>query len=353
MDCDYSPIFQSKTKESDIYDEFVEFSNLQYATLDYDPFHPMLVKLQENLEEEESLWMSTLYMAFYNIGSCYFAFLRNPKPLSELDDVLGKLPIGLQRRNLRGGEVIKYFHRFRKKVKPYGSIKNFLTHNFTGSKEKDWFILLKNLNSVWGNGRWASFTLGEIFQKVNKLPVLPTDIMNENSSGPRTGLELLMGKAKGKTKKEKLADLKAKADALFRMVRPRIKTNIFYLPKNHYDYGMMESQLCDFNSMTKGLYYTGRDIDRDLERIIRTLRVAADVGIDIRPAKRLWEIRREVFPSELLGELHGWYKRHTYAKKFYKNFGIIAKSHKEIRDYLGIWREDRLDDRKKIARGLW
>lgn len=315
-------------------EDFVAFSQRQYDSLDYDPFHPVLAVLIRGLDEREAYWLSTLYMAYYNIGSAYTVFM-NTSVLSDLPSLMLELPIGLQRRNLRGRKIEKYFRLFNEQVRKFGSIKAFLTSGFSGDEVKDWVVLQDTLNSIWGNGRWASYTLGELYQKVNGLPVLPTDIMNNNSSGPRAGLQLLMGRARSKGKQEVLAELDKKADLLFSAVQGRISTNIFYLPQNHFDYGMLESQVCDFNSLTKGLYYVGRDIDRMQERIARAEGVIKHLGISGSPTGVIWEVRKEVFDSRYLGELQGWEGRTKYAKTFYRKFGVVA-DHGEIREYLGI-----------------
>jgi len=310
---------------------FIRFSQRQYDALDYDPFHPIFKYVSDNASKEGGLWASTLFMAFYNDGSAYLAF-KNHKPLQDMKPDFSKLPIGLQRRNLRGGLIDKYFYMFNRQVKRYGSIFKFLTHNFTGDKRKDWYLLQETLNSVWGNGRWSSFTLGEMYQKVNGLPVLPCNLMNENSSGPRAGLELLMGKAVSKQKDKMLQELNDKADVLFKRAKKKIKTNIPYLRKGHYDYAMMESQLCDTQSLLKGRYYIGRDIDRSQELIIDSYKVAKQLDLKADTINELWNIRSEVFPHEMLGELNDWVGRDRQALTFYKEYKVIA-SHKEIHDH--------------------
>jgi hypothetical protein len=62
----------------------------------------------------------------------------------------------------------------------------------------------------------------------------------------------------------------------------------------------LESLACDFNSLNKGRYYIGRDIDRQQYRIQR----AEDATGII--CKELWDARKRVFPHKYLGELNGW-----------------------------------------------
>lgn len=327
--------FKRRTVENNVLDDFLKFSQIQYNCLDYDPFHPMIQHFTKNMSDEKGLWLSTLYMAYYNMGSAYIAF-KNTPVLTDLSKDMEKLPIGVQRRNLRApGLMGKYFHLFNKQVKHFGSIRTLLTHNFTDDLEKNWLTLMDNLNSVWGNGRWSSYTLGELYHKANNIPVIPCDIMNDGSSGPRAGLQYVMGEVPFTDKKDVLIKLDAKADELFDIMKGKIKTKIPYLSKNHLDHAMMESELCDFNSLRKGRYYVGRDVDRMQERINKADSVCKELGIDRKPIKKLWKAREELFDHRYLGELNGWDGRTKYANHFYKKHGKIA-DHKQIRKYLGI-----------------
>jgi hypothetical protein len=300
--------------------DLVIFSQLQYDSLDYDPFHPMLARLGQNLPKEEALWLSTLYMAFYNTGSAWVAF-KNSKPARPLPEWLAKLPVGLQRRNLRAGKVLKHIESFCEHVKEAGSIEKHLTRGFVGAPMLDWATLKENVQRPWGNGRWSVYTTSELYQKVNKIPVLPIDIMNDGSTGPRTGLCRIYDIPEPKKQAVDLLD--NLANRLFQHVRARICTKIFYLPTDHYDHGMLESQLCDFNSMCKGRYYIGRDIDRDQERIRGAEAALKLVGkrMSLQP---VWDTRAAVFNHRYLGEFNGWDGRTQEAKQFYLNTGRIV-----------------------------
>ena len=311
--------------------DWLEFSQRQYDSLDYDPFHPILWHLQKGLPKEAALWSSTLYMAWYNIGSFYLAFHASD-PLTTPPVWTAKLPIGVQRRNLRGGKVLQHLADFSEKARAAGGIKKFLTQGFGADRAKNWGLLTETLRSVWGNGRWSVYTLGELYQKVNKLPVLPTDIMNDGSSGPRTGLCYLHD-----CELDDIRKLDKLADRLFLCAWPRLKTKIPYLARNHYDFGMMESQLCDFNSLRKGRYYVGRDIDRDQERL-RAAEVAAsgipESSYTLRYLRDVYSARAKVFDHRYLGEFNGWLGRTEYANRYYVKTGKIA-DHREIREALG------------------
>lgn len=314
--------------------DLLTFSRRQYESLDYDPFHPMMFHLERGLPTEEALWFSTLYMAFYNIGSAYAAFKLAPSWSRELPDWAGRiLPVGVQRRNLRGGLVMRHLADVQARARSAGSLHAVLTGGFVGDPSADWKTLQQTLLSFWGNGRWAAYTTGELYQKVNQLPVLPTDIMNDGSSGPRAGLSRLYGCPTNNTAAN-LELLDALAAKLFAKMRKELNTRIFYLPDDHYDYGMLESQLCDFNSLCKGRYYVGRDIDRDQERIMKVERLRRVVDklhkVSLTP---VWEAREAVFDRRYLGEFNQWLGRTAYALKFYQQTGVV-EDHMTIREHV-------------------
>lgn len=315
------------TLNEQLFEDFIHFSQRQYDCLDYDPFHGLLVHLQQGLDPEEALWHSILYMAFYNIGSSYVAFEEAPSP-SQLEQIPAKLPVGVQRRNLRGGKVLPHLVSVAAKRQEYGSLYSLLTADFSGDQKQDWFQLQRNLMLLWGNGRWSVYTTAELLQKVNHLPVTPCDLMNDGSSGPRAGLQKLYQHEFPKTR-EAVLELDKLGDSIFALAKKRLRTNIPYLPKRHYDHAMLESQLCDFNSMLKGMYYVGRDIDRDQERI-RKAELVVNRRLD-----DVWEARAAVFDHRYLGELNGWFGRTDFAKQHYLRTGEIA-DHQTIREQRGV-----------------
>lgn len=323
----------------DVIKDFVLFAQAQYDCLDYDPFHPVMHRLENDMPRWKAMWASTFYMAFYNPASAIIALEWSElTPTSvELPEWAGQLPIGLQRRNLRGGLVVDYFQRWSEQLKRYDSLEQFLTKDFQGEPKADWYHLQDTLCEVWGNGRWSAYTLGELYQKVNNLPVWPDCIGNEGSSGPRAGIQCVMGEVE-ESGKAAVPLLDAKADTLFEMVRPIIKTSIPYLPDNHLDYAMLESELCDFQSLQKGRYYIGRDVDRMQDRIQRTIDTLIELGLlrDMIPLlDRVWGARYESFDKKFLGESNDWQGMSKEAKQFYRDHGFIA-CHKDIREYLGL-----------------
>lgn len=270
---------------------FIAFAGRQLETRDYDPFHPMLWKLQEGMNAEQGLWSSFLYMAFYSMGSSFCAWSTS-QPLERLPDHADGWHIGLQRRNLRASSVVKHVEDMSTKAREYGSIEAWLTDGFGKDLKANWRVLIDRLESVWGNGRWAAYTTAELFQKVNRLRVEPSCMGLEGATGPRKGLIKLAGLRKD----VELDVLEAYGDALVAKLREIHPDPGIPWARHGYDYAMVESTLCDFYGLTQGRYYVGRDIDRIAGRMVAQ-RDRAPVKLD-----PLWDARAQMFPKYLLTE---------------------------------------------------
>ena len=77
-----------------------------------------------------------------------------------------------------------------------------------------------------------------------------------------------------------------------------------------------ETSLCDFNSLRKGKYYSGIDIDHMQEDLLKTPSLYTDLA---------FEGRRRMIPNEYLGELNGWDGVRKEKKKEY----VIQKQSKK------------------------
>lgn len=316
---------QKKSKEELLLDFFI-FSKKEIQCLDFDHFQPIFYEITKNENLERALWGSFLYMAYYNEAAAYLVF-TDTKTLTIPKEKYLYLPIGKMRRNLRGGKIVHHISSFIEQVKHHGSIFKFITHGFTGNQEKDFQIAFENLHSIWGNGRWASFTTTELFQKINHINIIPKNIMNAGSTGPLFGLKTLMG-ANIERNINKLNNL---TDQLFNKVAKHLDPKIYYLQNpNQFDHGMFESLLCNFNSLMKGDYYIGRDIDRGFGLIKKTREISKKLRIKTKRLRKIYRIRKKIFPANLLGENFNWEVEPKYAKQYYMKTGEIL-NHYEIR----------------------
>jgi len=71
----------------------------------------------------------------------------------------------------------------------------------------------------------------------------------------------------------------------------------------------LETSLCDFNSLVKGRYYIGHEMDLMME------------GLE--PQSIFWEARAKALAHNYLGEFKGWHGVRPELKTIYRDKGLI------------------------------
>jgi hypothetical protein len=269
-------------------DDFLKSARLQLGTSDFDAEHPLYMRLMADAgirpDSREGYWLSFLYMAYYDEASAWVTF-NNSDPFT-VPKIAAALPIGTNRRNLFGERILAHLESLRAAE---GSAAGWPLHNFTGCPRADWELLKDNICTVWGNGRFARYTTAEMIQKVNLAPVEVTDFDNDGSSKPADAIDRLFGCGRS------VAALDAHGEIVYNRVRV-LKARPAY---TKLDRGVVESILCNYSGLCRGVFYSGRNLDRQQARILKV----EGLGHAL-PA--LWEARGRVFKKEHLGEHNGW-----------------------------------------------
>jgi hypothetical protein len=317
----HSPAFIPVRSDWDTLKLFAE--NLM-SSRDIDPIYPVLRSLYDarGYTAEDALWCSILYVTFYNLPSALEARRRlGPSPELSHERIdrteLSDLPTGVERRGMRGaGKVAQYLHglydcihepvpSYRQanltrhlpwSISPIEPVRSWLRRgelswNFTPCERgyrvrTNYRNFRRRWDAVPGNGRWSGFKLAEILRVVHHMPYQAPDMDLEHSSGPKEGLQWLYA-----THQEDATVLNGLAEQFrFLMMRP----NYDYL-----DWEVLETILCNMNSLGTGHYYVGHDIDEFQGQIER-----AALHKDDR--RDLLIARREALPYAYLGEHHGW-----------------------------------------------
>lgn len=264
----------NKSREGRLVDptNFVKFVKLQLETGDYDAHIPMLRHLctVHQLPLHERAWLAILYMAYYSEGSMWVAF--NRKGVREREQLPPiNLPITQQRRNLYGGRILKHFESWNgiERLGPWLL------------EADDWPQLMEKVGSIWGNGRWATFTSSELILEVTQARIDATTYEIVNSSGPRKGL----------------------MDLGLEPSEPEADWLRFWLLKQGVEvtHTQLESLLCDWHGMCKGNFYAGRNIDRQQGRLLDCEEFGRKRGIVV-DLEAVWKARRFVYPKATLGE---------------------------------------------------
>jgi hypothetical protein len=296
-------------------DSFLEFSQHQLDTSDFDMHHPVLERLGQDCDDESKIWLTFLYMAFYNEASAWSSFVdagREPAPLNFF------YPVDVQRRNLRTAlSMHQHFDSLLSRARYHGGFREMLTHNLTGKPVEDWNILVNNVQSHWGNGRWASYTTAETLQKINAIPVTVADIGIHRSTGPLFGITRIFGHGDPDYHEECAVEL-------LEIMKASLILRVPHLDDGHIDLGVVESLLCDYAGLVKGTFYAGRNIDRIMDRTDRVTAKRPDASV-----AEIWDMRRDVIPSKYRGEDNGWRGIDKWRLRIFRDTGRILAPDEE------------------------
>lgn len=283
-----------------ILNDYREWHHLQVSTGDIDPVYPVLGWLGDTwrLDQEQLAWLCVCHVVYYHTGSTLTLFQRYSLP-SELPHTfegleaagLLTLPCTTERRAHRDQRQL---------AKHLLELRNVLADDplgWLGARGWGWAELNARITELHGNGRWASYKLAEMLQKVAHVPTAATDAGHRYSSGPRKGLARLYDELPEGNGPEDIAELDALTAGLQAWV-------------GEEDVAQIETSLCDFNSLCKGGYYLGHDID-SMQEVLLSPRVS--------PGEEVWTARAASFGMELLGEHNGWTGVRRELKRTYKD----------------------------------
>lgn len=291
--------------DSDLFHDFLEFSQMSLAMSDFDAEQPICKYLIESqdMDRASKLWLCFLYMAFYDEASM-MAVYNETAPFTVPKDL--DLPIAKNRRNLWGGRLKKHFEALAEHARHSA---DWPFHDFDDDPAQNFEKLKKTVKAVWGNGRWATFTTAELIQKMfPELGMVITNIDAKDASGPADGLCRLFKCTKKEVERMDLGLEYAYAALLERGMRPTY---------TDLDRGVVESILCTFSGTVRGVYYSGRNVDRQQHRIMT---VEEEKGIEL---NQLWIARQKTIDEKFLGELNGWVGIDKERLQHYKKTGEI------------------------------
>lgn len=284
--------------------DYRAWHNLQVETKDIDPVYPVFSWLADhwNLSVPQRAWLCVCHVVYYHTGSTLTMFERVSDPDDLPDTVEGlrdagllSLPTTTERRGHRDPvQLSRHLLGLRSTLAadPWG---------WLGANGWGWEALNNRITEVPGNGRWASYKLAEMLQKVAGAPTAATDAGHRYSSGPRKGLALLYDDLPEGQKAADIAELDALTAGLAQWL-------------GEPDVAQVETSLCDYNSLAHGRYYLGHDID-SMAEVLLSPRVVVPPEV--------WEAREAVFDDRLLGELRGWDGVRTNLKRAYRDRGVL------------------------------
>ena len=282
--------------------DFCRFSRRQLETQDIDPMYPVLRQLYaaEGLDRDTSLWRTYLYVAFYKIASAEEAWAEYPTPQLVDPSPSFRKPTGFERRGFRGNDKAAYnVNDAFREARRHGSFLDWVSAAVGSGGEAGWDRLRIDFQRISGNGPWASYKWADLIKNVHGFPVVASDIGVGGASataGPIPGMIRLTGQP---------WQICATDTMLQRSLLRQAQAA--GVPFDGLD--QLETCLCDFNTLCKGNYYSGHDIDAMMGGLL--------------PGSAVWAARRQAFAPALLGELNDWTGVRKDLLRLYSEQGLL------------------------------
>ena len=285
-----------------LFKDFCTFSKRIIECKDIDPMYPVLKDLydQKGLSKNESLWMTYLYVASYHIGCAESAWDTWKRPMVVLNrHIKWEFSTGTERRLFRGRQnhYIQNINEFVSKTG--GDIEGWLS-SISPYGEHGWERVRKEFEKIKYNGSWASYKWADLLKHVHGYNITANDIGvggGSATAGPVPGMVKLTGYDWRKCA--------VRVDIQKALMSICIREGV---PFDGLD--QLETALCDFNSLIKGKYYVGHDIDMQMEQMSHS-------------KASLWEARGNAIPDNYRGEVCGWFGVRKDRCSIYKQKGII------------------------------
>jgi hypothetical protein len=279
-----------------LWEDFCTFSRWQLATYDLDPVYPVLRAAFQGMSHEIQVWRLLLFVTFYHLGSAERWWTQEPEPSLEAVNRIEASTTGVERRGMRGNTpLVRAFLTDALRLKEV----RVACSETVRPGETGWNHLRKTILTCQGAGPWTSYKWADLCKNVLGLPVTAPDIGVGGgglTAGPVPGLARLTGQSLAVCASDVMLQRQAYHRAL-----------TLGVPFNGLD--EFETALCDFNSLCKGHYYVGHDIDAMMAQLA--------------PESALWAARAAAIPDACLGERHGWTGVRKALKRAYTRTGHV------------------------------
>lgn len=288
-----------------LWEDFVTFHRLAVTVGDVDPVYPVLAELVRDWPAAEQVEAAVIYVAYYDLGSGLAAInaRADGASLAHLPTVL---PAATERRAHRDRrQLARHLTHLDDLRCEHGTLHHFLRQPVAAAAnpQQGWRRLREQLETIHGNGRWASYKTAEVLQKVAGWPVEAPDMGMAGASGPAHGLRMLG--ITGATHPNELEE------AGVALTRALARTG---LPGA--ELSTVETTLCDFHALVEGRYYVGHDIDQMQAQLDRTPSLLT---------RAAYTARGDVLPAAYLGEIGGWAGPNPARRRVYRDTGVILE----------------------------
>jgi hypothetical protein len=209
--------------------------------------------------DEWAAWAVKLYNAYDDLFSAFGVGGRYTSPaqwrnagrfdLVERDRWATAHPCGGERRNLRGGLVVRHLDSYVAALQGQPQVQWLREGIVPGQPAKGFEALMRWMRrNCWGTGRLAAFEWAEFAGKVLGLPVKAGNGCLWESSGPRESLERIYNGGGPAPSQGWLDGMAVECREYVAGQGTRLEW---------WDF---ETVICDFNVMRKGRYYPGKHL---------------------------------------------------------------------------------------------
>ena len=286
--------------------DFIDFSNQIYESLDFDPVYPVLSKYfdMRGFNIEEKLFGVHLYLTIYSTYWTLYFLERYPRPysfkqLAEDNAVVEKkVSIGTDRRGVAWAGLARVFPEI---DAFYYNGSTSMTQYFTNGLDKDFKttnmkLLKPRVLAIPYNGPWAAFKHLDLLLNCVGLPIEFSDwwVKGRPFGGKQLVIDMKMGLGhklghEVKETKEIVDMIDEFSHHWTREFQENVDTSITY--------DISETFACKYHATYQGTYYPGHDIDKMQKEIC---------GYDTHIDDIMYDLRELCFDKKDLGELSSW-----------------------------------------------
>lgn len=286
-----------------LWGDFKRFAKGQIVSGDLDPTYPLLASILSGVDDATAVWRTLLFVATYHLGSAeqLWSAVPTPKDIIGLPERLKRmnLPTGTERRCFRGQPAPLAQHIKALADEDMVGLLLDLRGHHRGADL--WRAIRVVFQRVPYGGPWSSYKVADLLKHVHAFDATAPDLGiggGGETSGPIPGLVRLTGLP--------WAIAANNVGLHERLLARAVDEGV---PFRGLD--QLETALCDFNSLCKGTYYVGHDIDDQMSKLN---------GLGL----RWWDARGRIFPEPMLGERNGYFGVRVKLKRLYVDQGDIV-----------------------------
>jgi hypothetical protein len=303
-------------------DKYTEFAHRKLEVGEPRPHLALFKALNKGVEEEELLWRVGLYLNTYSIMTAeavwsHWSFAAQDKNWPAFAAWVKDNWAGFHMRKDRRWAFPRL--KFMGCLESYkGWCKYNLPELTKGKASYDqWW---ESSEKVWGFGDYIKSPMVNTFKELGYTNAILYDFRTALKDSPRKGLALFRPEIASTVLDLPAIEIHVIAGQI-RMEILRRGTKRFNRPPDWLSWYNFATLTCEYlQSYGKGYEYPGNCHDEELEYLNGDHH---HHWVSMGFKTRLFDIRKEIFPNQCLGELHGWSGLRKKAARWLKNDGVV------------------------------